>query len=80
MPKQVNSAGAVIDKTAVTIGDMLHSQSELRVAADSAIASSNDNPTIKTYLEREAALNYVANHISNTMIVTYEAGDINSAS
>ncbi len=78
-PKQINSAGAVLDKTSATIGDMLESQSELRVLADSAIASSSGYPTIKTYLEREAAIDYVAEHISNTMIVTYDVGAINAA-
>lgn len=80
--RHVGPTGVVFDKNAPTtlIKDVMQGSTQPRVEADAAIASSVGEPTIKTYLEREAALDYVLHHLSNTMIVTYDAGGINSAS
>lgn len=82
VPRHVSPAGVVFEKNAPTtlISDVMNGSMEPRVQADAAIASSSGDPSIKTYLEREAAIDFVLHHLSNTMIVTYDAGGINAAS
>jgi len=67
----VDTAGNVVNKNQATIGQMCHASSEHRVLADAAIPSTAGSPTPKLYLEREAALGYIAYHIDQTTIVTY---------
>lgn len=62
------------------IKDVMRTEHKHVVLPDSTIASSAGYPSVKTYLEREAALDFVANHISQNMVVTYDAGAINTAS
>jgi hypothetical protein len=80
-PKTIDQLGNVVDKTAAstTIGTMLRTSLDHRVVPNADIPNSAGWPTIKEYLEAEAADDYIANHISNTMIVTYDAGDANAA-
>lgn len=78
----INKAtGQPVDKNDpnTKIKDVMKTEHKHVVLPDSSIASSAGYPSIKTYLEREAALDYVANHISQNLIVTYDAGDANSA-
>lgn len=77
--KPVQPDGTVLDKNTATTKQMQTGSGEDRVLADSAIASSAGFPTVKTYLEREAALNYVVYHLSQTTIITYDAAAINDA-
>ena len=78
----VDPIGNVVDKnvSSTTLKQVLSSSHEHRVIPDAAIASSAGNPTIKEYLEAEAAANYILGYISQNMIVTYDAGNLNSAS
>lgn len=77
MLRDVKSDGSVLDKATASITDMrTASDKQPRVIADSAIASSAGHPTVKTYLEREAAAGYTLNHMTQTMIVTYKQADL----
>ena len=78
---KVDALGNVIDKedSSTPLASHLSSSHDHRVIADAAIANSTANPDIKTYLEAEANNDYVLGHISQNMIVTYSAGDLNSA-
>jgi hypothetical protein len=51
------------------------------VVADAAIASSSGSPTVKAFIEAEAALTppYVVGFANSVMIVTYDATALNSA-
>lgn len=63
--------GTPINKNSATIAQVQHSDTEMRVIADAAIASSAGNPTIKAYLEAEATAGFTLRHMDNQMIVTY---------
>lgn len=75
----VDSAGARLDKTTATTKQMLTANTEHRVFEDSAIASSSGSPSVKTYVEREAAAGYVMGYMDQNMVVTYLAADINAS-
>lgn len=77
--KPIQPDGTVLNKNTATIQQMQNASGEDRVLADSAIENSAGYPTIKAYLEAEAADNYVLHHISQTMIVTYNVANINDA-
>lgn len=78
---KVDAVGNVIPKGNATtpISAHLSSGHEHRVLPDAAIPNSADYPTVKTYLEAEAADNYILNHMDQTTIITYSAADINDA-
>lgn len=74
----VNAVGTVVDKGShsTTIGDIMSNNStQMRVVANSRVASSLTNPDIETYLRAEAAAGYVLRHIDNTSIITYKLAD-----
>lgn len=70
----VNGLGNVVkkDDPNVTIGQHLETSMDHRVLEDSAIPNSNGNPAVKTYLELEAANDFVLQHIDQTTIITYK--------
>ena len=70
----VDALGNVVDKSnsSTTINKVRSTGTEHRVIPDVAIANSANYPTIKKYLELEAADGYVLNHISQNIIVTYK--------
>lgn len=70
-PQQVLN-GQVINKNDATIAQMTKADLEMRIIEDTSVPNSSDNPTIKEYLEAEAADDYKLSHIDNTMIVTYQ--------
>lgn len=70
-------SGSVLNKESATIQEMIGASSELRIIPDSLIANTSGWPTMEAYLKLEAADGYVANHISQNMIVTYKAADLN---
>jgi len=76
----VDVNGNKIDKNSatITINQLKNTRHEHLVIPDSAIASSANNPTVKQYLESEAALNYVLFHIDQSTIITYDQSDINA--
>lgn len=71
--------GNRIDKNNTTIKTMMTANTEHRVIPDSAIASSANWPTVKSYIEAEAAIGYILAYLDQTMIVTYSVGDINAS-
>lgn len=78
-PKSIGSAGSPLNKSTATIGEVGNSSLEVRVVPDTGIPNSANYPTIKRYLELEAADNFVVRVLTQTMIVTYDVADINAA-
>lgn len=73
----VNSQGQFVDKNAdtdepATINDMLDISNEHRVMPDGSVPNSGGYPSVPTYLEAEAADNYVLHYMDQNKIVTYE--------
>lgn len=62
----------VSDAPGITIKDALNFSQDFRVIKDSTIASSASRPTIKEYLELEAALSFEPKLITQTFIVTWK--------
>jgi hypothetical protein len=54
----------------LSINEMLKFDTEFRVTADSGNTNTNGSPTIKTYLEREAADGFEPVQVFQTMIIT----------
>ncbi len=77
----VDAVGNVVDKNdrSTAITQVLNTSHEHRVIPDAAVPNSSGYPTIKAYLELEAASNYILAHLSQNMIITYSAADLNSA-
>jgi hypothetical protein len=49
------------------------------IMADAGIPNSAGNPTVKAYVEAEAASGFIATHISFRRVITYSAADLNAA-
>ena len=76
----VDANGARVDKTSGTSINTLKSTSmEFLVIPDSAINTSANYPTIKAYLQAEANNDYVLHDLDQSIIVTYNQSQINSA-
>lgn len=69
----VDPTGNVIDKLAADTTNkiMLTASSEHRMIIDANIASTTNNPTVKTYLELEAAANFVMEYMDQNTVITY---------
>ena len=52
---------------------------EFLVIPDSAIGTTANYPTIKAFLQAEASADYVLHHLDQSIIVTYNQSQINSA-
>ena len=76
----VDANGARVDKTSGTSINTLKSTSmEFLVIPDSAIGTTANYPTIKVFLQAEASADYVLHHLDQSIIVTYNQSQINSA-
>lgn len=77
----VDQTGAVIkkDDPGTTVKTMMTADTEIRVLADAGVSNSASNPTVKAYLEAEAADDYVLKYIDQNLIVTYNQADLNNA-
>ena len=76
----VDANGARVDKTSGTSINTLKSTSmEFLVIPDSAINTSANYPTIKAYLQAVANNDYVLHDLDQSIIVTYNQSQINSA-
>lgn len=66
--------GQRVDKNAgsTTINDVLQTEHQHVIMPDSNISNSAGYPTVKEYLEAEAADGYIAHYIGQYMIVTYQ--------
>ena len=69
----IDPTGNVIkkDDPDVTIKQQLVTTLEHRVIADTTIANSTSNPTVKTYLELEAGNDFVLHYMDQNSIITY---------
>ncbi len=76
----VDATGTVLNKNEATVQQMMKATHELRVLPDSAVTNSAGHPTIEAYLAAEAGDDFILGHVSQNLIVTYDAGDINAAS
>jgi hypothetical protein len=74
----INSAGQVVNKDTATMKEMLDTSTEPRVLADATIPNSTGNPTIRAYIEAEAGDDYVLKHVDQSLIITYDQGQLNS--
>ncbi len=70
----VDGLGNVVpkDNPTYTLKQQMQTSSDHRVIPDTSIASSLNYPTVKAYLEAEAALDYVLQHIDQSTIITYK--------
>jgi hypothetical protein len=69
----VDPVGNIVDKNGpnTTIKQVLQTQQSHLVIVDSAIPNTAGNPTVKAYIEAEAANDYVVCRMSQTEITTY---------
>ena len=69
----VDLMGTVVkkDDPAVTLKQQMQTQMDHRVIEDLVITNSSGNPSVKNYIEAEAADDYVVHHIDQTTIITY---------
>jgi len=75
---RVDPLGNIVSKND-TIKTVLNSSEEHRILEDANIPNSMGNPTIEDYLEAEGSDDFILGHISQNLIVTYSAADINAA-
>ena len=66
----IDPMGAVINKNAAKIKDMLTASSEQRVLVNAAIPNTTGNPTIEAYLIAEAGAGYKFAHLDQTFVIT----------
>jgi hypothetical protein len=69
----VDNTGNVVkkDDPNVSLRQQLQTRLDHRVLEDAAIANSSGNPSVKDYIEAEAADDYVVHHMDQTTIITY---------
>jgi hypothetical protein len=68
----VSSVGTILDKDKASSKAMMTASSELRIIEDIAIPNTTGNPTIREYLELEAASSFTLKYIGQTFVVTEE--------
>ena len=69
---EFDNSTVVYSKSTATLGQVKRSAQEPRILEDPDLPNTSGNPTIKQYLELEAAGDYVLRHIDQTYIITYE--------
>lgn len=69
----INRNGTVVSKNdpTTTIADQLQTSMDHRIIVDTAIPNSAGNPSVKQYLELEAAANYIMQYLDQNTVVTY---------
>ena len=69
----VDPLGRIVDRSDLetTFGAMLHTSSEPRVIEDLEVPSSAGSPSIKQYVQLEAASGFRVSHIDATVIISY---------
>jgi len=67
---QVAPDGTIIDKNQATIAQMQTASSGFRVLEDATLANTANNPTIRDYLNLEAANDFQLVHLDQTFIIT----------
>jgi len=66
----INELGGVVNQDIASISTIINSSKEQRIIQDSNIPNTTGNPTIKRYLELEAADGYSLKNINNNIIIT----------
>jgi hypothetical protein len=69
----VDALGNVVSKDSITntISMQLSGSHEHRILQDDTIPNTVNNPTVKRYLELEAAANYVLQYMDQNSVITY---------
>ncbi|MDB4490363.1 hypothetical protein N9045_02480 [bacterium] len=69
----VDALGNVLDKAdgSVTIAQHLKTSLEHRMVVDAAIPNTAGNPTVKSYLEAEAADDYIMEYMDQNTVISY---------
>jgi hypothetical protein len=77
----VDINGARIDKSGLgaSINTMKSTSMEFLVIPDATVPNSSGYPTMKEYIKLEADDNYVVSHIDQSIIITYNQSQVNSA-
>ena len=68
--KNVDANGNYLDKNTASLSDILSSRLEQIILPNSANASTQGYPTLKSYLALEAAQGYVLSHMTQSQIIT----------
>jgi len=69
----VNAAGVVKPRVGMTIGEAIRTNNEVRIMQDATLPHTTGYPTVKTYLELEAADGFLLYHLDQTYCITYDA-------
>ena len=77
----VDINGARIDKSGLgaSINTMKSTSMEFLVIPDATVPNSSGYPTMREYIKLEADDNYVVSHIDQSIIITYNQSQVNSA-
>ena len=77
----VDINGARIDKSgpSASINTMKSTSMEFLVIPDAAVPNSSGYPTMKDFIKLEADDNFVLSHIDQSIIITYNQSQVNSA-
>ena len=69
----IDASGIILkkDDSSVTIKQQLTASMEHLIIEDASIPNSSGYPTVKQYLEDEAADDYVLSHIDQNKVITY---------
>ncbi len=70
-PVLINDLGGVVDKDTMTIGQRMVANNQDRVLPDTSIPNTATSPTLKKYLELEAAQGFILYHLSQNLVITY---------
>jgi hypothetical protein len=62
--------GTVIDKETATIGEVMRSNTEMRIMPDDSLPNTSGSPTIQEYINLESGSGYKVVQITNTAIIT----------
>jgi len=74
---RLDALGNIVKKTD-SIKEVMTSTRVDRILEDINVPNSIGNPSVEDYLTAEAADNFILGHISQNLIVTYSATDINA--
>ncbi len=69
----IDATGNVVNKNVATIGQMATTSSEIRVMPDAAYPNTAGYPTIREYLDLEAADGFLLAHLDQTYVITQKS-------
>lgn len=68
---QKTAAGSIKRRVEMTIEEALTASTEIRLIDDSDIPNTSGYPTLRGYLELEAADNFQLTHLDQSYVITY---------